>query len=264
MRSVWRTVDRERARAIALLCVADGLVALSFGAIAVGGGLHWWIPVLLSLVVFAGGAQFAAVGTVLSGGSVVAAVATALLLNTRLLPFSFSVSEVIRGGGPLRLAFGAHLVTDETVALAITEPEAKRRSGVFWACGIALFVSWNIGVAVGAVAGARIGDTDSLGLDAAFPAVLVALVLPALNTRRIRLSALLGSLVAVLSTPFLAAGLPVLASLTGLVALARRTPSAESSPGPFPDPRPESSPDPCPDLSPEPPTHPPAAPESRP
>jgi 4-azaleucine resistance transporter AzlC len=222
MRSVWRTAEQERARAIALLCVADGLVAVSFGAIAVGGGLDGWVPIVLSLVVFAGGAQFAAVGTVLSGGSAVAAVATGLLLNTRLLPFSFSVSDVLRGGGPLRQVFGAHLVTDETVALAITEPEPERRSAVFWACGVPLFVCWNIGVAVGALAGARIGDTDAFGLDAAFPAVLVALVLPALNTRRIRLSAGIGGAVAVLSTPFLAAGLPVLASLTGLVALVRR------------------------------------------
>jgi 4-azaleucine resistance transporter AzlC len=222
MRSVWRTVERERARAIALLCVADGLVAVSFGAIAVGGGLDGWIPIALSLLVFAGGAQFAAVGAVLSGGSAVAAVATGLLLNTRLLPFSISVSDVLRGGGPLRQVFGAHLVTDETVALAITEPEPERRSAVFWACGVPLFVCWNLGVAVGALAGARIGDTDAFGLDAAFPAVLVALVLPALNTRRIRLSAGIGGAVAVLSTPLLAAGLPVLASLTGLVALIRR------------------------------------------
>jgi predicted branched-subunit amino acid permease len=153
----------------------------------------------------------------------VAAVVTGLLLNARLLPFSFSVSQVLRSGGPLRQAFGAHLVTDETVALAVTEPEPERRSGVFWVCGVALFACWNLGVAVGALAGARIGDTDAFGLDAAFPAVLVALVLPALNTRRIRLSAGIGSAVAVLSTPFLAAGLPVLASLTGLLVLLRRT-----------------------------------------
>ncbi len=222
MRSVWRTVDRERARAIALLCVADTLVAVSFGAIAVGGGLEPWIPIVLSLLVFAGGAQFAAVGTVLSGGSATAAVATGLLLNARLLPFSFSVADVIRGRSPLRQAFGAQIVTDETVAMAITERDAERRAAVFWVCGVSLFVCWNLGVAVGAVAGARIGDTDALGLDAAFPAVLVAIVLPALTGTRLRLSAGIGSAVAVLSTPFLAAGLPVLAALSGLVAFARR------------------------------------------
>ena len=222
MRSVWRTVDRERTRAIALLCVADTLVAVSFGAIAVGGGLRPWVPILLSLIVFAAGAQFAAVGTVLSGGSATAAVVTGLLLNSRLLPFSLSVADVIRGGSPLRQAFGAQIVTDETVALAITERDAARRSAVFWACGISLFICWNLGVAIGAVAGARIGDTDAFGLDAAFPAVLLALVLPALSGPRIRLSAGIGGLMAVLTTPLLAAGLPVLASLTGLVALIRR------------------------------------------
>ncbi|GAB6899657.1 AzlC family ABC transporter permease [Kineosporia succinea] len=212
----------KRARVITLLCIADAVVALSFGAICVGGGLEWWIPVVLSLVVFAGGAQFAAVGTVLAGGSAAAAVATGLLLNTRLLPFSVSVADVIKGGSPLRQAFGAHIVTDETVALALAETDAERRRDVFWACGVSLFVCWNLGVAVGAVAGARIGDTDAFGLDAAFPAVLVAIVLPSLTGTRVRLSAAVGSAVAVLSTPFLAAGLPVLTSLVGLVALVRR------------------------------------------
>ncbi|GAB3242831.1 AzlC family ABC transporter permease [Kineosporia babensis] len=215
-------MERKHARAIALLCVADALVAMSFGAIAVGGGLQPWIPIVLSLLVFAGGAQFAAVGTVLSGGSATAAVATGLLLNARLLPFSFSVADAIKGGSPLRQAFGAQIVTDETVAMAITERDRERRAAVFWACGISLFICWNLGVAVGAAAGSWIGDTDALGLDAAFPAVLAAIVLPALNSTRLRLSAGIGSAVAVLSTPFLAAGLPVLASLTGLIALARQ------------------------------------------
>ncbi|GAA3606086.1 hypothetical protein GCM10022223_22430 [Kineosporia mesophila] len=225
----------ERARAIALVCAADTLVAVSFGAIAVGGGLDRWVPVVLSLLVFAGGAQFAAVGTVLAGGSATAAVVTGLLLNARLLPFSFSVSDMIRGG-PLRRALGAQIVTDETVALALAERDPARRAAVFWACGVALFVCWNIGVVAGAVAGTWIGDTDALGLDAAFPAVLVAIVLPALNTRRIRASAGIGSLVAVVSTPLLPAGLPVLASLAGLVALVRRPDRAhpDRAPGPSP------------------------------
>ncbi|WP_269809413.1 AzlC family ABC transporter permease [Kineosporia rhizophila] len=230
MRSVWRTVDRERTRVIALLCVADGLVAVSFGAVAVGGGLAPWIPIALSILVFAGGAQFAAVGTVLSGGSATAAVVTGLLLNARLLPFSFSVSDVIRGRSPLKQAVGAQIVTDETVAMAIAERDPERRAAAFWVCGLCLFVCWNLGVLIGAGLGAQIGDTDALGLDAAFPAVLVAIVLPALNTRRLRLAAGIGSAAAVASAPVLAAGLPVLASLTGLAALARRRAKKSKSP----------------------------------
>jgi AzlC protein len=77
---------------IALVCVADVLVGLSFGAISVSGGLSPWVPVLMSLVVFAGGAQFAAVGAVLAGGSPAAGLLAGLVLNARLLPFAVAVA----------------------------------------------------------------------------------------------------------------------------------------------------------------------------
>ena len=62
MRSIWRTLDRGLARDIGLVCLADGVVGLSYGAISVGGGLPLWVPVLLSIVVFAGASQFLRVG----------------------------------------------------------------------------------------------------------------------------------------------------------------------------------------------------------
>ena len=74
MRFVWRTASPALLRDVGLVCLADGIVAVSFGATCVGGGLAWWVPVALSVLVFAGGAQIAAVGVVLAGGSPVAAV----------------------------------------------------------------------------------------------------------------------------------------------------------------------------------------------
>ena len=66
---------------------------------------------------------------------------------------------------------------------------------------------WNLGTLAGALAGQVIGDTDAFGLDAAFPAALLALVLPALRgTPRTRNAALLGAAVALATTPFLPAG----------------------------------------------------------
>src|SRR5579884_2013093 len=96
MRSLWRTVALAPVRDIALDCVADGIVGLSFGAIAVAGGLPTWVPVLMSLVIFAGGAQFSAVAVVLAGGGPVAAVVAGLVLNARLLPFGFAVTDVLQ------------------------------------------------------------------------------------------------------------------------------------------------------------------------
>src|SRR5580693_3221302 len=111
MRRLWRTTGSTRAsvpasssmssrgstlaRDVALVCLADGLVGLSFGATAVAGGLPWWVPVAMSLLVFAGGSQIAAVGVVLAGGSPFAAVAAGAVLNTRLFPYGLAVADVV-------------------------------------------------------------------------------------------------------------------------------------------------------------------------
>jgi branched chain amino acid efflux pump len=221
MRSIGRTVERATLRDIALVCAADAIVGASFGAITVSGGLSPWLPIVLSLLVFAGGAQFAAVGVLLAGGGPAAAVATGLALNARLLPFGFAVADAMDGRWWIRLA-GAHVITDETVAFVLRQRTARERRAVFWVCGLVLFAVWNVSVALGAFVGGFIGDTDVLGLDAAFPAVLLALIMPALRDRRTRHAALLGAVVAVAAVPFLPAGLPVLFGLTGLVLLVRR------------------------------------------
>lgn len=204
-------------RDIGLVWAADTLVGASFGAIAVSSGFPVWSPMLLSVLVFAGAAQFMFVGIVASGGNPVAAVLAALLVNLRHLPFGFAVADLI-GGSRLRRAVGSHLMIDETVAFAVAQDDPQRRRAAYWVCGLGLFVGWNLGVAVGAFAGTVITDTDAFGLDAAFPAVLLALVLPALRDRCTRNAAVLGVAVALATTPFLPAGLPVLLALVGLLA----------------------------------------------
>lgn len=217
MRSIWRTLDRGLARDIGLVCLADTLVGVSYGAIAVGSGFPLWAPMLLSLLVFAGASQFMFVGIVASGGNPLAAVAAGLLVNTRHVPFGFAIGDALGPGLLGRLA-GSHLMIDESVAFALAQRDADRRRAAYWACGIGLFVCWNLGVVVGAFAGSAISDTDAFGLDAAFPAVLLALVLPSLKDRASRLPVLIGVVVALAATPLLPAGLPVLLALVGVVA----------------------------------------------
>lgn len=220
MRSIWRTIDRGTLRDIGLVCAANTVVGISFGALAVSAGLDVWVPVVMSLVIYAGGAQFAALGVIMGGGSAVAAVLAGLVLNARHVPFGFAVSDVLAGPWWRRLA-GSHLMVDESVAFTLRHSEPRLRRAAFWVCGVCLFLVWNVAVWGGALAGQAIGDMRTLGLDAAFPAVLLALVLPSLADRNVRRAALLGALVAVAATPFLPAGLPVLLALVGLV-LARR------------------------------------------
>jgi branched chain amino acid efflux pump len=218
---VPRALDRATARDIALVCVADVIVGLSFGAIATGGGLPLWVPVAMSLLIFAGGAQFAALGVVLSGGSPVAAVLAGLVPNARMLPYGFAIADVLGGRWWARLA-GSHVVVDESVAFALRQPALRRRRAAFWCCGLALFACWNLAVVAGAAAGTAMGNTGAFGLDAVFPAVLLALVMPLLTDRGTRAAAVTGTVVAVAATPFLPAGVPVLLSLTGLAAAGSR------------------------------------------
>ena len=235
MGTLWRTRGSAPTRGstlfrdVALVCVADGLVGLSFGATTAAGHLPWWVPVAMSLLVFAGGSQFAAVGVVLAGGSPFAAVAAGAVLNTRLLPYGFAVADVV--GPPERAdpdhsrAFfrrwlvrlvGAQVITDESTAFALRQTDPARRRAAFWTCGLSLFAVWNVAVLLGVLAGSVVRNTNAFGLDATFPAVVIALALPALAGLRTRFSAGTGAVIAVALTPVLPAGLPVLAALAGL------------------------------------------------
>lgn len=216
MRSVWRTLERDLARDIALVCAAGAIVGASFGAITVSAGLPLWLPMLLSVVVFAGASQFMFVGIIASGGNPIAAVVAGLLVNARHLPFGFAIGDVL-GSGWVRRIVGSHLLIDEAVAFALAQRDPAQRRAAYWACAIGLFGSWNAGVLAGAFGGTVISDTDALGLDAAFPAVLLALILPALRDATTRRAALVGAAIALATTPFLPAGLPVLLALAGLL-----------------------------------------------
>ncbi|MEJ2852009.1 MULTISPECIES: AzlC family ABC transporter permease [unclassified Saccharothrix] len=217
MRSIWRTLDPELLRDVAAVAAGAAVNGASFGAISVAAGLPWWVPVVMSLLVFAGGSQFMAVGVVAGGGSPAAAVLAGLVLNARHLPFGLAVGDVLGRGLVARL-IGSHLLIDESVAFAIAQRDPAKARAAYWACGTSLFAAWNLAVVAGALVGQAIGDPGAFGLDAAFPAALLALTLPALKDSRTRNAALLGSAVALATTPFLPAGLPVLLALTGLAA----------------------------------------------
>lgn len=202
-------------RDVVLVNLAVGIVGVSYGAITVGDGLPLWAPTLMSVVVFGGASQFLFTGIIAAGGSPVAAVLAGLLVNARHLPFGFALAETVRR----RPLLGSYLMIDEVVAFALSERDPERRRLLFFTCGIMLWVCWNIGSVIGALLGNAITDTDAFGLDAAFPAVLVALVMPALRERRTRVVALVGAVVALALTPVLPAGIAVLFALVALVLL---------------------------------------------
>jgi predicted branched-subunit amino acid permease len=146
-----------------------------------------------------------------------------LLLNARHLPFGMAVGEVL-GRGPARL-LASHVMIDESVAFALAQSDPLRRRTAYRLTGGTLFVAWNLGAIGGVLIGQAVGDPNTFGLDAAFPAGLFALLLPSLRgpgraDRAAPWVAGVGALVAVVSTPLAPAGLPVLLALVGLGAAA--------------------------------------------
>ena len=171
----------------------------------------------MSLLVFGGGAQFAALGVVAAGGTPVAAVAAGLLLNTRYLPFGLAVAPDLRGG-LLKRMLAAHLVIDESSALALGQADPRRREQMFWITGVAVFVLWNAGTAIGALAGQSLGDPKAFGLDAAFPAGFLGMLAPLLRSGAHKRSALAGAIIAVVLVPIAPPGVPVFVAAAGVLA----------------------------------------------
>jgi 4-azaleucine resistance transporter AzlC len=217
VRSILRTLDTSDLRTIVALAAAIGVVGASFGALATAAGVPVAMTFGMSLLVFAGGAQFLVVAVVAAGGSAVAAVAAALLLNARHLPFGLAMGGVVGDRWPTRL-LGAHLLIDESVAFARTRPSGPRARAAYWLCGGLFFVVWNTGTVVGVLAGSAVPDPTAFGVDAAFPAALLALLLPTLRRPDARRVGLAAAAVALVAAPLLPAGLPVLLGLLGLLA----------------------------------------------
>lgn len=199
--------------------VATGAYGISFGALSVASGLDVWQTIALSALMFTGGSQFAFVGVLGAGGSGASAIATASLLGVRNGLYGLEIGRILGLRGWRRL-LGAHLTIDESTAVCVGQPDARRRSIGFWWTGWSVFVLWNLTTAVGALLGDAMGDPRTYGLDAAAAAAFCALLWPRLASRLTGAVAVGALLVAVALSAVLPAGVPVLvAALVALVGL---------------------------------------------
>jgi 4-azaleucine resistance transporter AzlC len=193
---------------------------MSFGVLA-RPSMGEVAPILMSATTFAGSAQFAAASILGAGGTLAAAVVAAVLLNARYGPIGLSVAPALRGPWWSRF-LRAQLVVDETWALS-----ADGRGGhdpkVLVGAGLVLYAAWVAGTATGVLFGDLLGDPARLGLDAAFPALFLALLTPSLDRTEARVAAVLGAAIALALTPTAPAGVPiVVAGLACLVGWRRR------------------------------------------
>ncbi|WP_372339749.1 AzlC family ABC transporter permease [Nocardiopsis sp. CC223A] len=202
--------------------IAVGAAGLAFGTAAVAAGLSPAQAVFTSMFMFTGASQFALIGVVAGGGSLVAGALGALLLGARNTLYGLRLADVLGRRSVLRRAVDAHGVIDETTAVALAQPDRASARLAFTATYAVLGTSWVVTTLVGALATERVSDIGALGLDAVGPAIFLALLWPRLREGGARtwLIAGLGAGLALAATPLLPAGVPVLlAASAALVAL---------------------------------------------
>jgi 4-azaleucine resistance transporter AzlC len=204
-----RPTIADGVRAALPLVPGPVLFGISFGVFADAAGFGVSAAVVMSATTFAGSAQFAAASVLDTGGSVVAAILAAVFLNARYAAMSIVVASIFPGGRSRRLA-ESQLIVDESWALS-------GRSGRFeWpilvGAGLLLYVFWVSSTLLGALLGDALGDPESIGLDAAFAALFLALLVPYVRTRRAAEAAALAAAITAVLIPVAPAGVPIVAA----------------------------------------------------
>jgi 4-azaleucine resistance transporter AzlC len=206
------------ARATAPLGVAVFFVAMSFGVTArpvIGAAA----TIVMSVIVFAGSAQFASVAVLAAGGGAGAAILAGVLLNLRFLAMGIAIGPWLRGGR-VRRALQGQAIVDASFGLASTG-DGRFDRHVLIGGTLAQYPAWVLGTVAGVLAGDLVDDPEAFGLDALFPAFFLVLLVDELRDGSAIVAALLGAAIAAALVPLAPAGIPILAAsaaaLTGLV-----------------------------------------------
>lgn len=202
------------------LCVAVGAFGISFGVLARSNGFGLVAPIVMSLTAFTGASQFAVVAILGDGGGLGAAVTAAVLLAARYVPIGLSVAPVLRGRMLSRF-FQSQLIIDESWAVA-NRGDGTFDRGALLGAGSAIYVSWVAGTALGVLGGDAMGDPEALGLDAAFPALFLALLAPQIRGRAAVTAAIGGAAIAAVLIPVTRPGIPIIAATLACLAGWRR------------------------------------------
>jgi 4-azaleucine resistance transporter AzlC len=212
----FSSLAQDTKKAIFLICLAVGVVGISYGSFVVAYGFPLWLPIVSAVVVLAGASEFMFIAIIASGGNPIAAAIAGLLVNARHFPFGIAVRELV--GSRLTGYIGCHIMNDESVVFGLSQSTLEQRKAAYWLCGMGVALFWPLGTVIGSVVGSLLPAPETIGLDAVFPTILLALVVPAFKNRTTLIRALSGAGISLLATPFTPVGIPVLLSMLGLLA----------------------------------------------
>ena len=191
-----------------------GLYGTAFGAASIAAGFSVLQTCLLSLLAFSGASQFAVVGVMGAGGTAIAGIATASLLGVRNMLYALRMAPLLRVSG-FKKVIAAQVTIDESTGVALSQEklgtEAMKQG--FWLTGFGVYIFWNIFTLLGALGAKAMGDPSAWGLDAAVPAAFLGLVWPRLTNKLERALAICALVLAVLLSPVLSAGLPIISTV---------------------------------------------------
>ena len=191
-----------------------GLYGTAFGAASIAAGFSVLQTCLLSLLAFSGASQFAVVGVMGAGGTAIAGIATASLLGVRNMLYALRMAPLLRVSG-FKKVIAAQVTIDESTGVALSQEklgtEAMKQG--FWLTGFGVYIFWNIFTLLGALGAKAMGTPSAWGLDAAVPAAFLGLVWPRLTNKLERALAVCALLLAVLLSPVLSAGLPIISTV---------------------------------------------------
>jgi 4-azaleucine resistance transporter AzlC len=207
------------ARAGVPFALAGFLLSFSFGVVA-RPVMGVAAPIVMSVFVFAGSAQFAALAVLAARGSAVAAIVAGILLNLRFVPMGIALAPSLVQGAFGRAIRGQAIVD---ASWAMANRGAGRFDVSFMLGATAVqYVTWVAGTVLGVLGGSVIGDPKALGLDAIFPAFFLGLLIPELGSARGRSVAALGAAIALALTPLTPAGVPIIVASVAVLIGVRR------------------------------------------
>ena len=163
-------------RDIAPVAVAALPIGLLFGAIAAAKGMSPLEVMLMSALVFAGGAQFAAIETWIQPAPILTLAFATLLINARHVLMGASLTPKVRMSR-VQTLLAYFFLTDEAWALSERRALERPVTGAYWfAMAVVLWANWTLSSSVGAILGSFLGDPERIGADFAFTALFIGLV----------------------------------------------------------------------------------------
>lgn len=160
------------------ICMGVIPVGISFGIIAIQGGLESWQAILMSIVVIAGASQIMAVGMLVQGASVPAIIFATFLINLRHLIMSTYVMNRLKEKGLFKKMVLAYVLVDESFALFSMSQESEDDDKFLFGINVVLGISWIVSTAIGCIALSVLPDTISKSLGIAFYASFLAILIP--------------------------------------------------------------------------------------